>query len=165
MFEIETDAAAPGSTGQSFQFQRVVTKNKVDQPTRAYDRFFFLRAHLKSLNEKGVSVDPASQYSGYFDGSSYAIESFGQVGIVLLDAEGEAVVKLPVHIGKSKTNNVAEYYGLIFLMKVALELGVRHLKAHGDSELVVKQIKGEYAVRNKTLYYLNKGGCTASRLR
>jgi len=49
------------------------------------------------------------------------------------------------------TNNVAEYSGLVAGMAKAAELGVRELEVVSDSELLVKQMRGEYRVKNEAL--------------
>ncbi len=61
----------------------------------------------------------------------------------ILDARGET-------IGVA-TNNVAEYRGLLAGLAKALEVGVTELEVVSDSELVVKQMTGEYKVKNETL--------------
>ena len=61
----------------------------------------------------------------------------------VLAAEGEA-------IGEA-TNNVAEYSGLVAGLKKAIELGVDALELVSDSELMVKQMRGEYRVKNEGL--------------
>jgi ribonuclease HI len=61
----------------------------------------------------------------------------------VLAAHGEA-------IGRA-TNNVAEYSGLVAGMEKAAELGVRELEVVSDSELLVKQMRGEYKVKNEAL--------------
>ena len=53
-------------------------------------------------------------------------------------------------IGRA-TNNVAEYRALITALEKARELGARRIAIRGDSELVVKQMKGEYRVKNEGL--------------
>lgn len=53
-------------------------------------------------------------------------------------------------IGRA-TNNVAEYRGLLAGMEKAAELGVRELDVVSDSELLVKQMRGEYRVKNEAL--------------
>jgi ribonuclease HI len=65
----------------------------------------------------------------------------------VLDARGET-------IGVA-TNNVAEYRGLIAGLEKALELGVSELEVVSDSELVVKQMTGEYRVKNEALRELS----------
>jgi ribonuclease H / adenosylcobalamin/alpha-ribazole phosphatase len=61
----------------------------------------------------------------------------------VLAAHGEA-------IGRA-TNNVAEYRGLLAGLEKAAELGVDELEVVSDSELLVKQMQGEYRVKNETL--------------
>ena len=61
----------------------------------------------------------------------------------MLAAHGEA-------IGHA-TNNVAEYSGLVAGLAKAAELGVRELEVVSDSELLVKQMQGEYRVKNEAL--------------
>jgi ribonuclease HI len=64
----------------------------------------------------------------------------------VLAAHGEA-------IGRA-TNNVAEYRGLLAGMEKAAELGVDELEVVSDSELLVKQMQGEYRVKNEALRVL-----------
>ena len=66
----------------------------------------------------------------------------------VLDARGET-------IGKA-TNNVAEYRGLLAGLESALERGVCELEVVSDSELLVKQMRGEYKVKNETLRALQR---------
>ena len=61
----------------------------------------------------------------------------------VLDARGEA-------IGVA-TNNVAEYRALVAGLEKAVELGVRELDVVSDSELLVKQMRGEYKIKNEVL--------------
>ena len=65
----------------------------------------------------------------------------------VLDARGEA-------IGVA-TNNVAEYRALVAGLERALELGIGELEVVSDSELLVKQMRGEYKVKNATLRELS----------
>ncbi len=65
----------------------------------------------------------------------------------VLDARGET-------IGKA-TNNVAEYRGLIAGLEKAVELGITELEVVSDSELLVKQMLGDYRVKNEALRELS----------
>ncbi len=49
------------------------------------------------------------------------------------------------------TNNVAEYEALIAGLRVARKIGVRNLKAHSNSQLVVRQMVGDYTMKDPTL--------------
>jgi ribonuclease HI len=61
----------------------------------------------------------------------------------VLDARGEAI--------GIATNNVAEYSALVAGLESAVEAGVDELEVVSDSELLVKQMRGEYRVKNKAL--------------
>lgn len=74
--------------------------------------------------------------------AAYAYVIEGEEGTVLA-ARGEA-------IGVA-TNNVAEYRALVAGLERAVEIGVRELEVVSDSELVVKQMRGEYKVKNRAL--------------
>jgi ribonuclease HI len=69
---------------------------------------------------------------------------------VLESEDGDVLVAHGEAIGRA-TNNVAEYSGLIAGMEKAAELGVRELEVVSDSELMVKQMRGEYRVKNEAL--------------
>jgi ribonuclease HI len=71
----------------------------------------------------------------------------------VLDARGEKI--------GIATNNVAEYSALIAGLEAALERGVTELEVVSDSELVVKQMRGEYKVKNEALRELS---VTAAKL-
>jgi ribonuclease HI len=65
----------------------------------------------------------------------------------VLDARGETI--------GIATNNVAEYRALVAGLAKAVELGIDELEVVSDSELLVKQMQGEYKVKNETLRELN----------
>jgi ribonuclease HI len=73
----------------------------------------------------------------------------------VLDARGAA-------IGVA-TNNVAEYSALVAGLSRALEAGIRELEVRSDSELMVKQMRGEYRVKNKDLQSLFLDASRAAR--
>ncbi|HVL13772.1 MAG TPA: ribonuclease HI family protein [Gemmata sp.] len=69
---------------------------------------------------------------------------------VVLQRPGLPVVEEAQPIGKA-TNNVAEYTALVEGLQLAAELGVKQLAVFSDSELMVKQMKGEYRVKHEDL--------------
>jgi ribonuclease HI len=71
-------------------------------------------------------------------------------GYVLEAEDGDVLAAHGEAIGRA-TNNVAEYSGLVAGMAKAAELGVRELEVVSDSELLVKQMRGEYRVKNDAL--------------
>ncbi len=78
--------------------------------------------------------------------AAYAYVLEGEDGTVLA-AHGET-------IGVA-TNNVAEYGGLVAGLEKAVELGLSELEVRSDSELMVKQMRGEYRVKNEALRELS----------
>jgi ribonuclease HI len=75
-------------------------------------------------------------------------------GVVIQDENGHKVATLSEYLGH-QTNNFAEYQGLIAALEYALEHGPKALKLISDSELLVRQIKGIYKVKNPTLQDLH----------
>jgi ribonuclease HI len=84
------------------------------------------------------------------DGGSRGNPGPASYGVVIRDARGEIVAKLKKYIGRM-TNNVAEYYGLIAALDYAQSHGIRALRIESDSELLVKQMRGQYKVKSAEL--------------
>jgi probable phosphoglycerate mutase len=74
----------------------------------------------------------------------------------VLEAENGAVLAARGEAIGVATNNVAEYRALIAGLESAVEAGVDELEVVSDSELLVKQMQGEYRVKNETLRELNE---------
>ncbi|KAJ1403687.1 Ribonuclease H domain [Sesbania bispinosa] len=74
----------------------------------------------------------------------------GGAGVVLSNRNGE-VFTFSYHIGFPCINNEAEYEALILGLRMPRDLGVKHLKIEGDSNLVIKQLKEEYGVKEASL--------------
>ena len=74
-------------------------------------------------------------------------------GYVLEDEEGNVLAAHGERIGIA-TNNVAEYSALIAGLEKAIELGLDEVEVVSDSELMVKQMRGEYRVKNEALQEL-----------
>src|SRR6267378_6055951 len=75
-------------------------------------------------------------------------------GVVIQDESGKKVAHLSEYLGH-QTNNFAEYQGLIAALEYALQHGPKALKLISDSELLVRQIKGIYKVKNAVLQDLH----------
>jgi ribonuclease H / adenosylcobalamin/alpha-ribazole phosphatase len=75
-------------------------------------------------------------------------------GYVLEAEDGQLLATHGEAIGTA-TNNVAEYRALIAGLEKAVELGVDELEVISDSELLVKQMRGEYKVKNEALRELS----------
>lgn len=85
-----------------------------------------------------------------FDGGSRGNPGPAAVGVVLEADDGTSLQAFGKFIGTA-TNNVAEYRGLIAGLEAAKAFGASNVRVMGDSELVIKQMRGEYKVKNETL--------------
>jgi ribonuclease HI len=68
----------------------------------------------------------------------------------VIECAGEPDIEVKCYLG-STTNNIAEYTGLVKALEHAHELGGREVVVYSDSELMVKQLRGEYKVKNAGL--------------
>jgi ribonuclease HI len=91
----------------------------------------------------------------YCDGASRGNPGPAGAAAVILDGRGAVVDKVAAHVG-STTNNVAEYHGALLGVERAAALGATRLSIRSDSELLVKQIRGEYRVKNPKLKPLHE---------
>ena len=90
----------------------------------------------------------------YTDGGARDNPGPAGVGVVIYDEDENVVQELGEYIGE-QTNNQAEYKALILGLVRAKTLGAKEVECYLDSELVVKQMRGEYKVKNanvKPLY-------------
>ena len=92
------------------------------------------------------------------DGASRNNPGPAAIGATIKDEQGRLLASISRHIGRA-TNNQAEYRALIAALEKAIELGARRVDIRLDSELVVKQMKGRYRVKNVALrpLYLRVG--------
>jgi len=89
-------------------------------------------------------------YRANIDGGSRGNPGPASYGVVIRDPRGQVVAKLKKYIGRS-TNNVAEYYGLIAALDYAQQHSIRALRIESDSELLVRQMRGQYKVKSPEL--------------
>lgn len=86
----------------------------------------------------------------HIDGGARGNPGPAGYGVLVQDDASRKVDELSVFLGV-QTNNFAEYSGLVAALEYAMEHGVRAVKIYSDSELLVKQIKGEYKVKSPAL--------------
>lgn len=90
----------------------------------------------------------------YIDGGARGNPGPAGYGVLIQTVDGEtAELKGPLGI---TTNNVAEYQGLLAALRWALTHGVRRLHVRSDSELLVRQMNGQYRVRHPGLQPLHQ---------
>ncbi|HZI93142.1 MAG TPA: ribonuclease HI family protein [Patescibacteria group bacterium] len=88
------------------------------------------------------------------DGGARGNPGTAGFGVYVQDEQGDEVASLYGYLGH-QTNNVAEYAALLAALKDAIARGATTLKVRSDSELLVRQISGEYRVKNPVLQRLH----------
>jgi len=89
----------------------------------------------------------------YVDGGSHGNPGPSGIGVVIEHPSGETT-RIARWIGH-QDNNVAEYLALLEALQHAVAVKAKALRVYSDSEIVVKQMRGEYACRSPRLYSLN----------
>ena len=104
-----------------------------------------------NLFEKLTPPESASEwFTAHCDGGSRGNPGPSGYGAVVEDGERRVVARLSCFLGV-QTNNYAEYSGLLAVLEWALGNGARRLRVVSDSELMVKQMKGQYKVKSPGL--------------
>ncbi len=106
---------------------------------------------------KGIldRIDGKNSYELYVDGAAdlYS-KTAGIGGVIYRDKQELITFSKPLY---NKTNNEAEYLALLEGLNVSLELNIINIKIYADSQLVVKQVSGEYKVKNDRMKLLHSG--------
>jgi len=92
----------------------------------------------------------AEWFTAHCDGGSRGNPGPSGYGAVVEDCKGHVVAELSQFLG-IQTNNYAEYSGLLAVLQWAVDNGARRLRVVSDSELMVKQMKGQYKVKSPGL--------------
>ncbi|MCI5120900.1 MAG: reverse transcriptase-like protein [Candidatus Electrothrix sp. AUS4] len=123
-----------------------------------------LRGQQKTAHPTKTKPPPAQQqslfatsaaqatptYTLFTDGASRGNPGEAGAGSVLLDADGQELAARSAYLGQC-TNNVAEYKALLLGVQSALELGCSRLEIFLDSQLIVRQLQGQYKVKHAAL--------------
>jgi ribonuclease HI len=96
------------------------------------------------------------------DGASRGNPGHAAAGVVLADAQGNVLVRDAAYLGVL-TNNQAEYRALILGLRAAARYNPSSVRVYMDSELVVRQMRGEYKVKHDLLRQLYEEACAAAR--
>ena len=94
-----------------------------------------------------------SDFVAYVDGGSLGNPGPSGIGVVLAGSE-RAAIRIARWIGR-QDNNVAEYLALLEALQCAVALKATKLHVYSDSQVVVRQMTGQYACRSPRLYSLN----------
>ena len=107
-------------------------------------------ARIGQAEHDRVAHVPVAHVRAWIDGGSRGNPGPSAIGVVVEDAEGTTVQLVAQTIG-IQTNNVAEYRALLAALEVAERVGAERVEITSDSELLVKQMRGEYKVKNEGL--------------
>lgn len=110
-------------------------------------------AFLKSKNYG--KIKKSETYHGFFDGCSKNNPGSAGIGYFIADKSGKILIENSVGIG-TETNNSAEYYSLLFLLFDGICHGIKKFQVYGDSELIIKNLKGIVAIKHDNLKYKSK---------
>lgn len=99
-------------------------------------------------------MKPTPSYEVYIDGASRGNPGPAGAGAVFLDGHARPVRRFATYLGET-TNNVAEYLALIYALQEALREGYAVGTVKTDSELLARQINGQYKVRDPQLRLLH----------
>src|ERR1700733_7072357 len=100
--------------------------------------------------EQTPSRDSAGWINAHCDGGARGNPGPAGYGALIVDEKGAVLAELSEFLG-FRTNNFAEYSGLLGCLQWALDHGHKHLRVVSDSELMVKQIQGKYKVNSPDL--------------
>ena len=104
----------------------------------------------RTVDITGMTI---SELIVHADGASRGNPGPASAAVVAYDTEGTELTSRAKRLGKA-TNNVAEYSACILALELAADFGVPNVIVRMDSELVVKQMKGEYKIKNENLALL-----------
>ncbi len=94
--------------------------------------------------------DSRYEVIAHTDGASRGNPGPAAAGFILINPDGTQLQAKAFFLGRN-TNNVAEYTGIVKALEAAIEVGAKRLTVFSDSELLVKQINGEYKVKSEQI--------------
>ena len=103
----------------------------------------------------GSSHPKDVQFNLYVDGASKGNPGRAGAGVWMTNQEGKRLVEMSRYLGE-KTNNEAEYWALLVGLREAKRLGGRSVRIFTDSELIARQVKWIYRVKDSNLKGLHK---------
>jgi ribonuclease HI len=104
---------------------------------------------------------PMAELIAYVDGGSQGNPGPSGIGVII-DGCASGPIRIAKWIGH-QDNNVAEYVALMEALQFALSMNAKALHVYSDSEVVVRQMRGEYTCRSSRLYSLHWTCCKLAR--
>jgi ribonuclease HI len=108
------------------------------------------KQQVNSNLDISILLNKSMFYLLQFDGASKSNPGLAGAGAVIY-ANNNEIWSQSIFVGIKETNNYAEYKGLLLGLNKACELGIKDLHVQGDSQLIIKQMKGEYKVNSENL--------------
>jgi len=131
------------------ELQESMELSKSEREARKKERAATAAAERKVELEEAAPARPLRTRL-FTDGAARGNPGPAGAGAVIVNPQGHIVAKVGKFLG-DETNNVAEYMGLIIGLKRAKAMGIKELDVLADSELMVKQLNGDYAVKAEHL--------------
>lgn len=122
----------------------------------------YLGRHTTMSSDPSYKPKTGLHVSAVSDGASRGNPGDAACAVIISDGDGDELLRRAKLLGKA-TNNVAEYEGVILAIELAQSLGASELSLRLDSELVVKQLNGQYKVKNAALKPLYERSLLLSR--
>ena len=126
------------------ELDAAMNESKVERDQKKRQRAAAAERERLEVVEKVVERPP--RVCLFTDGAARGNPGPAGAGAVIISPAGHIMAKLGKFLGES-TNNVAEYTGLILGLKRAKAMGIKELDVFSDSELLVRQLAGDYAVK------------------
>jgi len=93
---------------------------------------------------------PSAALTIAVDGAARGNPGPAGAGVAITDGKGKVVQEIALFLGET-TNNVAEYAALLCALQASAQLGAKELRVQTDSELLARQLSGQYRVKDPTL--------------
>ena len=156
---VETDAAAgvnPLIVKEGYG-EPLVPCNSMSLPASVNNPFAMFKnpASVTTATATTTPLQTAETYKLEFDGCSKGNPGRAGAGAVLYEGSRE-IWSDAKYVGDKETNNVAEYTGLIMGLHEALRRNISRLLVRGDSELIIKQMNGQYAVKSENIRHYHQ---------
>ena len=103
-------------------------------------------------------MKPIQNCEVYIDGASHGNPGPAGIGVVFVGEQAKPIRRFSHYLGET-TNNVAEYLALLYALQEALQAGYTGLTVKTDSELLARQINGQYKVRDPQLRLFHDLAC------
>jgi ribonuclease HI len=146
--EVEKASAASAEA-----LQEEMNYSRAEQQERRRQRLQEADEAAEAAREEAAAPAPRTRL--FCDGASRGNPGPAGAGAVIISPEGHIVAKVGKFLGDN-TNNFAEYMGLILGLKRAKAMGIKDLEILSDSQLLIEQLNGNYAVKAENLKPLNE---------